>query len=455
MTFGVTPQGFEKKTLTEILDEIGGEQRSTISPSLNLQADSVLGQLNGVFGDKIRELWDVCEAVYRSQYPDSASGDALDNIAAITGALRLEATNSEVPLYCTGDAATALTIGRIVSVESIATDRFISTAAAVLAAATAWQSSFVYTAGDVVTNNDGTDRIYVCTVGGQSAGATGPQGTGTAIVDNLATWAYVGDGLAFALVPFESEETGPVNAPAFTLNEIETPVTGWSGARNVEDPDPLGTNTETDAAFRARRDALLRVSGAGTIEAIRSDVADVDGVFEAFILENVTGSVDGNGLPGHSFEILARGGLDADIGQSIFDTKPAGIETYRDPGAQGRTVVIEDSQGIDHDINFTRPDEVDIWVRVDVDIIADNYPADGDDQIKAAIVAQGDSLTIGSDVILEALKSVVFDVSGVFDVTDFRQSKTSPAVGTTNIAITVREVAVFDTARVTVNTNPV
>lgn len=454
MAFGVTDQGFEKKTLSDILSEVESEQRSEISPNLNQLPDSSLGQENGIFCDKVRELWDVLEAVYNAAYPDSASGAALDDVCSITGATRLPETKSEVEAYATGDAATVLTVGRILSVAGIAADRFVSTVEATLAAATAWQSTHDYEIGDVAANNDGTDRIYVCTVDGTSAGSGGPTGTGTAIVDGSVTWAYVGDGLAFALVPFEGESAGPVNAPAFTLTTIETPVTGWNNARNVNDPDPIGRNTENDPDFRARREELLRVTGAGTLEAIRSDVRDVEDVSEAFVLENVTDATDVNGLPPHSVEVLVRDGDDDAIGQAIFDTKPAGIQTHRDPGAQGRTVVVEDSQGIDHDINFTRPDEVEIYVRSDVDV-TDDFPADGVDQLKAAIVAAGDSSAIGEDVILEALKSFNFDVVGVFDVTDFRIDTVTPPVGTSNIAITVREVATFDTSRITINTNPV
>lgn len=453
-SYGVTDQGFLKKTLVEILDEIGDEQRAQISPSLNLQADSVLGQLNGIFGDKLRELWDVAEAIYRSQYPDSASGDSLDNIAAFTGAVRLPATNSEVGVYCTGDAATVLSTGRILSVENIPTDRFVSVADATLVAAPAHQTSHTYVIGDVVWNNDGTDRIYACVEGGFTGPASPPTGTGQAIIDGTATWAYVGDGLAYAFVPFEGEVTGPVQAPAFTLNVIETPVSGWNNATNVNDPDPFGRNTETDADFRVRRAELLRVSGSGTLEAIRSDVRDVSDVIEAFVLENVSDIIDGDGLTPHSFEVLVRGGDDDEIAAAIFNSKPAGIKTHRDPGATGRTVVITDSQGIDHDINFTRPDEIEIWVAVDIDV-TDDFPTDGVDQVKQAIATRGDLLTIGGDVIVEQLQAATFTIEGVYDLNSFKVDTVNPPVATVNIAIGVRQIATFDTARISVTTNPV
>lgn len=57
----------------------------------------------------------------------------------------------------------------------------------------AWQATHVYAPGDKVINGTSPARIYVCTAGGTSAGAGGPSGAGTGIVDNTVTWDYVAD----------------------------------------------------------------------------------------------------------------------------------------------------------------------------------------------------------------------------------------------------------------------
>lgn len=53
----------------------------------------------------------------------------------------------------------------------------------------AWTITTAYVAGDYVSNND---LVYICTVGGTSAGSGGPTGTGSAIVDGTVTWAFKG-----------------------------------------------------------------------------------------------------------------------------------------------------------------------------------------------------------------------------------------------------------------------
>ncbi len=53
----------------------------------------------------------------------------------------------------------------------------------------AWTPSTAYAVGDKVTNGG---MAYECATAGTSAGAGGPAGTGTGIVDNTCQWDYLG-----------------------------------------------------------------------------------------------------------------------------------------------------------------------------------------------------------------------------------------------------------------------
>ena len=57
----------------------------------------------------------------------------------------------------------------------------------------AWTAAQAYALRCYVTNGSSPKRIYVCSQAGTSAGAGGPSGTGTAIVDNTCKWDYVAD----------------------------------------------------------------------------------------------------------------------------------------------------------------------------------------------------------------------------------------------------------------------
>lgn len=441
-SFGVVPEGFKQKGVQDLKTEIEDAERASFGAGINVLATSVFGQLNGVFAGKLSELWEVANAIYRALYPDSASNEALDNVASITGALRLAAAKSSAEdVICTGTAGTIIPIGRVLSVVG-AGDRFVSLAAATLALATARAPTTAYVVGDVRSNSG---NIYVVTVAGTSGAGGGPSGTGTAIVDGTVTWRFVGTGLSFALVDFESEEFGPINAPAFTLTVIETPVSGWTGAANRLDAE-LGRDIETDADFRIRREELLRGTGAATVEAIRARVRAVTGVTQAFVFENVTLTTDAEGLPGKSFEVVVQGGADQDIADTIFLYKPAGIE------AHGSTSVpVTDSQGFVHTIKFSRPTAINMWVDVTVLVDPTVFPIDGADQVKESIVALGDALAIGADVIILAFRCAPLDaVAGVIDVTVMEIDDIPSPTNTANIPIAPRELAVFDTSRITV-----
>lgn len=269
-SFGVIDTGFAKKRIEDLLSEIEDAQLTNIRPDLNQLPSSVLGQLNGIFADKLRELWDLAQAIYSASYPDSAEGAALDAIAAITGATRLPATRSTVELTVNLNAGVTLPVGRIVANP-----------------------------------------------------ATGVQFQTTLPVANT------GASPANLTVQAESVLFGPIIAQAATLTDIITPVSGWNSVTNALDATP-GRNVEADAEFRIRREQLLQISGGSTIDAIRASLLASASITQAIIFENSGDVVDVAGRPPHSFEAVVFGGTDAEVAQIIFENKPAGIQTFGD-----------------------------------------------------------------------------------------------------------------------------
>lgn len=422
-SFGVLSTGFAKKSVSDILAELDAELKATIDPNLNTTPTSLVGQLLGVFAASVGDEWDVLEGVYSSNYPATADGASFDGVASITGALRLEATESTVALVVTGDDATALAIGRQARVPNGGT--FETLAGVVINLATAWAPTTAYTVGDI-RRNDTPDNIYVVTIAGTSAGAGGPTGEGAAIVDGTVTWRFLGDGEGFNTVDVEATVTGPTVGQAFTIAEIVTPVSGWASVTNQLDAE-LGTNIETDAAFRLRREQLIRVTGKGTLEAIRSAVLATSGVTEALVFENTTLIVDGSGIPGKAFEVVVLGGTDVDVAQAIFDTKPIGIQAF---GTDISELVV-DSQGNSHLIEGSRADPIEMFVDVTV-VVDGNYPLDGDAQVAQALVDLGGTLLIGNNVIYERMNCAPFDVPGVVDITLFQLDKQPVTITSTN-----------------------
>lgn len=438
---GLDLTGFTPKTALEIKAEIEAAWRAEFGANVLLSPNEPDGQLIGILTERFAELWELLQAIYAAYDPDKALGQALDAVCAITGTVRDPATRSEVTLTATGDDGTSLLTGREASV-AITGDRFRTTEDATLVLLDVWAALTFYDEGDRVSN-DG--NAYQATASGTSAGAGGPSGEGTAILDGSVTWRFLGAGEAAVDIPAEGVETGPLLAVSGTLTTIETPVSGWSGVTNVEDADP-GSDEESDDALRAKREAELAAAGAGTINAIRADLLKVDDVTAAVVFQNDTDAVDADGRPPHSVEAVVEGGTDDEIAASLFKNVSAGIATF---GSE--TVQVADSYGNLWDVNFNRVDLIAIWVRVDVVVNALEFPVNGADQIKAAIVADEANYDIGLDVRASRVEKNVWSVPGVLDVSLTYIGISNPAVAATTIVLDVRERASFDTGRITVN----
>ena len=432
--------GFTRTTLTEIKDAIDADLKSEVSDSLNTTATGAIGQISSIIANAISAREELAEEVYNALNPDAATGTSLDNLCALTGTIRLSATQGTLTALCTGTALATLSTERKVSLNGY---YWTSSSATALAATTAWASATAYTVGDVVTN-DTPAKVYICTTAGTSAGSGGPTGTGTAITDGTVTWRYVGDGDGHVELDFTADDYGD-DPVAYTYNDltIETATPGWESAMALEDATQ-GRDEETNAALRLRRAQDIAATGNATVRAITGDVSSVSGVTHVHVFENDADGTDEDGLPPHSIEVVVLGGTDNDVAQAILDSKGAGIQDY---GASSGTAT--DVEGNSETVYFTRPTEVSIYVDVELTKDAD-YPTDGDTQVKTAIVDHGNALGVGDDVVLSQLYDNIFSISGVVDVTLIEIGTAPAPSGTSNISIDDREVSDWDTSYITV-----
>ena len=257
------------------------------------------------------------------------------------------------------------------------------------------------------------------------------------------------DGAGNAIVQATALEFGPISMLVDTITQIDTPLSGWDTVTN-DDNATLGTNDESDSDLRARRRRSVARDAQAIIDAIRSAVENIDNVTQAVVLENDTDAEDANGLPAHSFQVVVSGGTNIDVADAIWLKKPAGIQAFGDI-----TVEVIDSQGISHDISFSRPTPVVIYVEVTLTTFPE-YPANGDDLIKQAIVdyANGDlvdnrSFGLADNVIYTRLYTPINSVAG-HEIDDLQISIASPADGVINIPISITQIADFQIANITV-----
>jgi uncharacterized phage protein gp47/JayE len=241
--------------------------------------------------------------------------------------------------------------------------------------------------------------------------------------------------------------TGPVQGPAGTITEPVTIIAGVSGVNNAEDALE-GSEEETDEEARQRRAGALAVGGAGTDPSLQSRLGEVDTVAQALVISNRTDSTDALGIPSRAFRAMIWP-AQAD-NQPIFDViirnQPAGILA---DGAISGTAT--DSQGVEQPVAYSLASEQE--VHVDVIITTDPLTYTGDDAVKAAVVAFGDGLRIGEDVLLHLILCAVTDaVEGIITIEIRALVGSAPGPSdTTNLAIGLVEIATIDLANVDVN----
>lgn len=386
---GLSSTGFEAKTLEDIQNEIKQELYDNISPTLNLGSESLLGQAIGSISSQIRQVWEGIADTYAARDIDQAEGDALTGLCRLRGTTRTGATYSTVLMTVTLAAGTY-----------------------------AAGSLVVHVVGDPAARFDNDEEIT-------TAGAT--------ITD----------------VPFTALETGPVRANAGTLTVIANPVSGFSSPTNPAEAI-LGEDEESDADLRARSAVELARRGAHTVDAIRVDLLDIDGVEYVSVLENDT-DVTVDGMPPHSIECVVLHSLtDQEILDAIFEAKPAGIQAY---GSTTGTVV--DDQGNSHDVAYTEPTPVQIFIDLDLTVLSGGRYA-GDTAVKEAITDWCDAnLTVGRDVIKSRIESLCLGVEGVIDATAEIGLSSGAGTSPANYVIDTREIATVDQGDIAIVQNVV
>lgn len=340
----------------------------------------------------------------------------------------------------------ALAQDRMISVTGVNTNSTAIQVAAAFQAAISADAAFTctvlgadFTITDVAQgtriDGDGGDTGFSVVVMNQGRSA----GTLPVVVTNTPAGAF-----PQVNVDVIAQTAGSTTAPAGSLTTIETPVTGWDSVNNALDIVP-GAIIEQDPNFKQRRLAELAIAGRATTNAIRSKLLDIAAVSAVVVFENDSSVTDGFGRPAHSLNIVVEGGDNTDVANAIFDVVAAGIETIG-----GVVVPVLDTEGFSHDIKFDRPTPVPIYLHADITKDINLFPADGHDQVAAALLAFGESLIIGQSVIVyPKLIASVNAIPGIDDIVikiGIAPSPTSDA----NIIIAPNEISAWDSSRIVV-----
>lgn len=251
----------------------------------------------------------------------------------------------------------------------------------------------------------------------------------------------------------QAVQTGDLVVPENTITNI---VTNNPSLLRCNNPLPFenGLDEETDEELRARHQRSTQLGGNATVPSIVARLLSLGNVTQAYIIENRDLIVDLQGRPPKSYETYVVGGDPSVIGQTIWDSKPAGVETTGDI-----TTIVTDNVGQEQSVFWSRPENVYIFVRVTYSLYDEEvFPTNGEDAIADAVLEYGESLDIGKDVIstrfiggiyqaVEGVDTILVEIGSSLDIGD-----TSPVGGysTNTIPISQSQVGQFTLSRIDV-----
>lgn len=471
--YGLSSTGFKRKRLPEIMQAINSRISDTLGLKTQIQSNSVLGQIVGVFSYEIADLWEQAENGYNAMYPSTAQGVSLSNAAGLAGIQLIEAEFTTLVATCFGANGTEIPYNAQITDGTntySCTDVYaqIDSARACvvgvkLAGAVAEGASYsltidgitqTYTAvsGDTATNVlvslsalfSFTDRTI--TVNNEAMLIT--------MNDQSQTMNVIpGDNLTLSTIGspfnFKADVAGALSPNLGSITQIVTSYAGWDSVENNVQA-VVGRDAETDISLRQRWGASVYDRASAMVEAIRAALIQTDGVTFAIVYENDTDETDADGRPPHSIEAVVAGGSPQDIGATIWRTHAGGITTY---GSQA--VTVNDSQGIPHIMRFNRPTEIPIHLQITVTANPEKELSGAAiTLIQQAIVNQGAGLTVGQDVILQSFYGTVYTAtSGAVGYMEIKGSTDGETWSTDNIEIDARSLATFDATNITVTIN--
>lgn len=180
------------------------------------------------------------------------------------------------------------------------------------------------------------------------------------------------------MVTATCSQIGAVTAAPNTLTVINTPTRGWE---SVDNPRAaiVGLPIETDAQLRSRQAISTMLPSQTVMDGIVGAIRQLPNVQRVSYIENDTASTDPHGIPAHAIVLIVEGGDAQQIARVIFLKKTAGTPTWGNVNEQ-----ITDSMGHGRLVSFSRPNQVNVYVNVTIEIM-DGYTSGIGDSIGETI----------------------------------------------------------------------
>lgn len=359
--YGLLPTGYYAPRGNDLLLTFRQSVEGNWGVTVDWSPDTAWGALSEATAALVASVSEASQAVWDGMNRNNAQQAQLDQIGALVGVYRKKATYSTVVLTLTGTTGTIIPSGSLVQgggTEDTAR----------------WR----------ITEN--------VTISGGSATTTAT-----------------------------CTETGAITAEIGQIDQIVTPVYGWSTVTNAAIA-VSGNDIESDADYRIRQVTSLQISGTTSVAALRAQLLQLETSGATFIescvvLENddsAATTIGGLSLPGHSFAaVIYPSTLTSDeitsIAETIFANQVPG--TYSagplTTDASGVATTVTGQDGFPHYVRWYWAQDVAIPVVITLTLRAGYALADVQTLVENAVIDYFNSLAVGEPAYLLSVLTAV------------------------------------------------
>lgn len=305
----VNAQGLTIESLNTIITNLENGLKSIYGNDINVESNSPDGQAINLIAQAKVDLLELIQQIYNSFDPDKAIGRVLDERVVINNIQRKAGSYTLQPVEIITDRALNLD-GLDGEEEPTGTD---------------------YT----VSDDSGNEFILV----------------DSQVIASAGTYIYT----------FRAKNLGKVETLPNTITNPVSVVLGITSINNPNVATSTGTDEETDAELRLRREKSVALASLGYLDGLLGALLNITDVSDAIVFENRTNSVDADGIPAHSIWAIVEGGANVDIGKVLYTKKSYGS------GMKGAVLVeIEGDNGLIFPAQFDRPTPKDLYIEFDI-----------------------------------------------------------------------------------------
>lgn len=384
MAYGLTPTGFVRPTLDELINKRKTTYRDIFGQNINTGVDSVFDKIASIHSNAEYTSWEMMQAVYNAQTYQGAEGIHLDSLFAQRGIYRNGKTkatgiaqmaiNSTVPYNTTYSAATysintdfvlqedTLVAGNIVAHTLKNSELIVGNYTITLVnPSTSATETFTYNLSDKTPNGtilntffnnlktfivdntviNNTDRIFIDYVAGSMYIGFTDASTLTGLVQRVDLKVTPLVGTRYVHLNLVAKEVGFTPVDIGEINTISPQPSGFVSIQNIA-AFYSGSEVESDGEYRARASSTISSPAAATRPAIINGLlTGVEGVTKVKIFSNPTGTTSPSGIPPYRFVTVVYGGETPAISQKLYELIACSNTTY---GSVSYDITTEDDQ---------------------------------------------------------------------------------------------------------------